>query len=116
MITYAETAHKLAELVAAGVAEVTVSINEGVFTFPIDEVVEAFDALAPGEPFEIVTGEELTPDTIARMSTEILEELAEHTDGEIADAADAELDLRESLAPHDEHDEHVGLDLPTYAA
>lgn len=113
MTTYAETAHKLAEIVAAGVAEVTISINEGVFTFPIDEVVEGFDALAPGEPFVIVTAEELTPDAITRMSTEILEELAMHADGEIADAADAELGLRESIAPHDEH---AGLDLPTYAA
>lgn len=113
MSTYAETAAQLDAARAAGIAEITIEINEGVFTVPLAEAVESFDALAPGEYFEIVSAPAASVAAIAHMPTATLEILVDHHDGEISDTADAELTLREEASPHDEH---IGLDLPTYAA
>jgi hypothetical protein len=34
---------------------ITVEINEGTFTVPLEEAAEAWEELAPGEPFNIIS-------------------------------------------------------------
>lgn len=53
-MTYAESYEKLQQAKRDGAAEIRIEINEGEFTVTIDEALEAFNALAPGEWFEIV--------------------------------------------------------------
>ena len=53
-MTYAETHAKLLQAKRDGVAEIRVEIDPGEFTVTVDEALEMFDDLAPGEWFEIV--------------------------------------------------------------
>lgn len=53
-MTYAETYEKLLQAKRDGVAEIRIEIDPGEFTVSVDEALEMFDDLAPGEAFEIV--------------------------------------------------------------
>lgn len=70
MSTYAETAARLEAARAAGVAEVTIELDSGVFTVPVAEAIETFEEIEPGEAFEIVAVDG------ARMNTIEITELA----------------------------------------
>lgn len=54
-MTYAEIYEMLQQARRDGVTEITIEIDPGIVTVPLDEAIEAFEELAPGESFEIVT-------------------------------------------------------------
>ncbi len=73
-MTYAESYEKLQQAKHDGVAEIRIEINEGEFTVTVDEAIEAFDNLAPGEWFEVVEEVERQPRTLATAAGVVIAE------------------------------------------
>lgn len=73
-MTYAETHEKLQQAKRDGVAEIRIEIDPGEFTVTVDEALEMFDNIAPGEWFQIVEETERQPRTLATATGVVIAE------------------------------------------